>query len=85
MAVKLLKLLPNLWVMELKEFLKKLKICNNCRQRFAKKRKRSAEINHDQTDVLEVIDIDILSEVITNLLEDASSNNQELHLHCQNK
>jgi hypothetical protein len=32
---------------------------------------------------LEVIDIDFLSEVIANLLEDTSPNNQELHLHCQ--
>jgi len=33
--------------------------------------------------MLEVVDIDFLSEVITNLLEEISSNNQELHLHCQ--
>ncbi|GBB99646.1 hypothetical protein RclHR1_35920001, partial [Rhizophagus clarus] len=61
---------------------KQLKTCNNCRQRFTQKRKRSAVINN-QPNILEVIDIDFLSEVITNLLEDTSSNNQELHLHCQ--
>src|SRR5688500_8276099 len=62
---------------------KQLKTCNNCRQRFTQKRKRSVEINNNQPNILEVIDIDFLSEVITNLLEDTTSNNQELHLHCQ--
>src|SRR5437016_5009611 len=59
---------------------KQLKTCNNCRQRFTQKRKRSVEINNN---ILEVIDIDFLSELITDLLENTSSNNQELHLHCQ--
>src|SRR5687767_14067696 len=63
---------------------KQLKTCNNCRQRFAQKRKRSAiETNNNQPNSLEVIDIDFLSEIIINLLENTPSNNQELHLHCQ--
>ncbi|CAG8657688.1 11928_t:CDS:2 [Rhizophagus irregularis] len=37
------------------------------------------EINNNQPNILEVIDIDFLSEVITILLEDTPSNNQELH------
>ena len=62
---------------------KQFKTCKNCRQRFTQKRKRSVETNNNQLNILEVVDIDFLSEVITNLLEEISSNNQELHLHCQ--
>ncbi|RIA81411.1 hypothetical protein C1645_837063 [Glomus cerebriforme] len=41
------------------------------------------EINNNQPNILEVIDINFLSETITSLLEDILSNNQELYLHCQ--
>ncbi|PKK68904.1 hypothetical protein RhiirC2_781673 [Rhizophagus irregularis] len=48
------------------DIFKQLKTCNNCRQRFTQKRKRSAieiiEINNNQPNILEVIDIDFLSE-----------------------
>ncbi|GBB99441.1 hypothetical protein RclHR1_03520021 [Rhizophagus clarus] len=83
MTVKLLKLLLNLWVSELKKFLKNLNLVIIVVKDLPKKRKWSTEINNDQPDVLEVIDINFLSEVITDLLENASPNNQELHLHCQ--
>ena len=63
-----------------KDVPKQLKTCNDCHQRFAKKRKIT---NDSRPIVLEVVDIDFLGEVIMNLLEERSSNNQELHLHCQ--
>ena len=62
---------------------KQLKMCNTCHQRFAQKRKRCVKINNSQPDDLEIIDIDYLTEVVMNLLEDISQNNQELHLHCR--
>ena len=37
------------------------------------------EIKNCQPSILEIVDIDFLSEMIMNLLED---NNQELYLHC---
>src|SRR5688572_19480810 len=64
---------------------KQFKTCNKCRQRFQKfnkKRKRYVEIHDSQPSTLDIIDIDFLSEVIMNLLEDMPSEHQELHLHC---
>jgi hypothetical protein len=63
---------------------KQLKTCNIYHQRFAQKWKRCAEINNCLPDDLEIIDIDYLTEVVMNLLEDISQNNQELYLHCAN-
>ncbi|CAB4493690.1 unnamed protein product [Rhizophagus irregularis] len=62
---------------------KQFKTCNNCRQRFEKRRNTLVEIKNCQADILEIIDIDFLSEIIINLLEDISSDNQELYLHCR--
>ena len=60
--------------------IKQLKTCKNCRKRFDKKRKTHVETeNSCQSNILEIVDIDFLSELIINLLED---NNQELYLHC---
>lgn len=60
---------------------KQFKTCNNCRQRLAKKRKNNVEIDENQlNNQFEIIDVDFLSEIITNLLNDEPSN--KLHLHC---
>lgn len=67
------------------EKIKQLKTCNNCHQIFEKKRKALVEIkNNSQPCILQVVDIDFLSEKIISLLNNTSSiNNQELHLHYQ--
>jgi hypothetical protein len=47
---------------------KQFKTCNNCHQRFEKRRKNSCSNKNCQTDILEIIDIDFLSEIIINLI-----------------
>src|SRR5438046_2437283 len=60
---------------------KQFKTCNNCHQRLAKKRKNTVEIDKNQlNNQFEIIDINFLSEIITNFLKDKPLN--KLHLHC---
>jgi hypothetical protein len=60
---------------------KQLKTCNNCRQRFTIKRKKLEKTDDDLLDSeLELVDLDHLSETITELLENVQS---ELHFHYE--
>ncbi|CAG8839787.1 8462_t:CDS:1, partial [Cetraspora pellucida] len=51
--------------------------CSNCRQKRAGKRKKCAEINKSHKDQPEIIDIDYLDHILTELLEDAQENGLE--------
>ena len=63
-----------------KDIFKQLKTCNNCRQRFTNKRKRSVTDDNQLNSEFEIVDLDLLSETIMKLLKNVQS---ELHFHCK--
>ena len=75
MAVKLLSNHMNLLVTELRVF----KTCNSCHQRFNKHKRFITEDDLPDSE-LEIIDLDILSETVIELLKNLHS---ELHFHYE--